>query len=90
MGELALYTARAVIIRIGIIKVMHYLFLMSCNQLHCVAVGFVRGERHKAIVELLKAQVECASSLSQKNIEELSLLFISIRNMLVFRGHHGV
>lgn len=31
---------------------------MSCYQLYCVAVGFVRQERHKAIVELLKAQVE--------------------------------
>lgn len=69
---------------------MHYLFLTSCSQLHCVAVGFVRGGRHKAIVELLKAQVECASSHSQKNIEELSLLFITIRNMLVFSGCLGV
>ena len=54
---------------------------MSCYQLYCVAVGFVRGEGHKAIVELLKAQVDWASSLSQKNIKELSLLFINVRNV---------
>lgn len=56
---------------------MHDLFLMSCCQLSCVSFGLVRGRRQKAIGELLKAQVECANSHSQMNIEESLPLLVS-------------
>lgn len=68
----------------------HDLFLMSCCQQCCVAVGSVRGERHKAVGEPWKTLVECASSCSHKNIKELSFILIDIRKVLVSRGHLGV
>lgn len=58
---------------------------MSCYQQCCVAVGFVRGEAQGSSRALKGTGQVC----SQKNIEELSLLLIGIRKMLVSRGRLG-